>query len=75
MTDITLATATKMRDAYIAADLAVSTGQSYSMGGVALTRANAAEITKKINYWSSQVARLSRTGGGMRTRLAVPIDG
>ncbi len=71
---IELTTAQQHLDAWLAADLAVATGQAYKIGQRSLTRADAAEIKKSIKYWQAQVARLSRTGAGMRCRQAVPID-
>lgn len=71
MAGITLAQAQAQLDAWIAADTAVATGQSYSIGGRSLSRANAAEITNKIDYWSAKVAQLSR-GNGIRIRYGVP---
>lgn len=47
---------------WIDADTKVSRGQSYTHDGRQLTRADAAEITKKINYWSEHVNRLSGRG-------------
>ena len=46
-------------DAWIAADLAVAKGQSYSMNGRSLTLANAKEIREQIQYWERRVAALS----------------
>jgi hypothetical protein len=52
------------------ADAAVASGQSYRItsGGTdrQLTRADAGEITRKIDYWQSKVTRLSN--GGVRIR-------
>ena len=52
-------------DAWIAADLAVAKGQSYSMNGRSLTLANAKEIREQIQYWERRVAAFatSSTGG------------
>ena len=73
MAGITLAQAETQLAAWLEADAAVATGQSYSIGGRTMTRANAAAITEKIQYWSSMVARLSRgTTGGARVRYGVP---
>jgi len=67
---ITLADAKAQLAAWMAADAAVAAGQSYrfTTGGVErqVTRANAAEITDKINYWQTMVTRLSN--GGIRVR-------
>ena len=67
---ITLADARAQLAIWLAADAAVATGQSYrySTGGSdrQLTRANAKEITDKINYWQTMVTRLNN--GGIRVR-------
>lgn len=63
---ITLAEAKAQLAAWMTADAAVASGQSYTFetGGLRrqVTRANAAEITSKINYWQAMVTRLSGTG-------------
>ena len=43
-------------DAWIAADLAVAKGQSYSMNGRSLTLANTREIREQIQYWERRVS-------------------
>jgi len=68
---ITIAEAKTHLAAWMTADAAVASGQSYRIttsGGTdrQLTRADAGEITRKIDYWQSMVIRLS--GGGIRTR-------
>lgn len=63
MAGITKAQAEAQLALWLAADTAVATGgQSYSVPGRILTRADAAEITAKISYWERQVQRLSRGG-------------
>lgn len=54
-------------DAWIAADLAVAKGQSYSMNGRSLTLANAREIREQIQYWERRVAAFAvgSTGGAV----------
>lgn len=42
-------------DAWLAADLAVAKGQSYSMNGRSLTLANVKEIREQIQYWERRV--------------------
>ena len=68
---ITLADARTQLATWLAADAAVAAGQSYRMvtgsGERQVTRTDAAEITRKINYWQTQVNRLT-TGGGCRVR-------
>jgi uncharacterized protein DUF6148 len=71
MAGITLETAQAQLDLWIAADQAVASGQSYSIGGRSLTRANAAEITNKIDYWNGWVNKLSRSSSGIRVRYGV----
>lgn len=71
MAGITLEQAQQQLDLWVAADTAVASGQSYSIGGRSLTRANAAEITNKINYWNGWVSKLSRSSSGIRVRYGV----
>lgn len=65
--------AKKHLEAWYAADLAVSTGQSYRIGTRSLTRANIDEIRKQIIYWEREVARLEGKGSRKVFR-AVPRD-
>lgn len=62
MAGITLAQAQAQLDSWIAADTAVATGQSYSIGGRTLSRANAKEIRENIEYWDVKVKHLSGEG-------------
>jgi hypothetical protein len=62
MAGITKAQAEAQLALWLAADTAVATGQSYSVAGRSLTRADAADITEKIIFWERQVQRLSRGG-------------
>lgn len=48
-------------DAWLAADAAVAARQSYTVNGRSVTRADAAEVTNKIEYWSAKVDQLSGT--------------
>lgn len=64
MAGITLAQAETQLAAWLAADTAVASGQSYTIGSRSLTRANAKEIRENITYWNAQVERLNR--GGIR---------
>lgn len=52
---LTLTSAQTALDAWIAADLAVAKGQSYSMNGRTLTLANAKEIREQIQYWERRI--------------------
>jgi hypothetical protein len=73
---VTLTQAQAHLDAWLAADLAVASNQSYSMNIEGnqrqLTRADAEAIKKNIDYWSSRVERLTQLASG-RGRTAVRI--
>jgi len=70
---VTLERAEKHLNAWLDAELAVSTGQSYRIGSKQLTRANLSEIRQQISYWKSQVSRL-KGKGSRRVYRAVPRD-
>lgn len=74
MAGITLAQAEAQLAAWLAADEAVSKGQAYSVGSRSVTRADAAAITEKINFWDRKVQQLQGgSGGGSRVRHGVLI--
>lgn len=58
---MTLTQAQTALDAWIAADLAVAKGQSYTMNGRSLTLANAKEIREQIQYWERRVSAFEQT--------------
>jgi hypothetical protein len=66
MAGITLAQAEAQLAAWIDASTAVATGQSYTIGGRSLTRANAAEIRESISFWDEKVQSLTRGGRAIR---------
>ncbi len=68
---ITSAQAQEHLDAWLAADLAVAKGQSYSLAGRMLTRADAAEIRENIEQWEARVNRLANGSTGARVRYGV----
>jgi len=75
MAGMTLAQAQQHFDLWMAADLAVASGQSYEIHGRKLTRADAALIAQNIQTWEAWLVRLSRSsgqGGSMRVRQVVP---
>ena len=53
---LTLTQAQTALDAWIAADIAVAKGQSYTMNGRSLTLANSKEIREQIQYWERRVS-------------------
>lgn len=72
MAGYTLAQAQAQLDLWIEADSAVATSQSYSIAGRSLSRTDAAEITRKIEFWNGKVAELTANAAGRgRTRNAV----
>lgn len=75
MAAFTLAQAQARLAAYLDAEEAVLTGQSYRLdtGGSSrqLTRADLASIQKGISLWEGRVARLAR-GGGMKVMEVIP---
>lgn len=71
----TLQTARSRLNAWLEAELAVSTGQSYRLGNKQLTRANLSDIREQIQFWRSEVARLERGNRpGARVMRVVPRD-
>lgn len=73
MPAISLATAQAQLEAYLAASLAVSQNQSYSIAGRSLSRANLSEIQTAISFWENKVNALTRAAAGRgRTRYVVP---
>ena len=49
---------------------ALALGQSYSMNGKTLTRANLADVEKQISFWEKRVNRAAR--GGVAVSEVVP---
>lgn len=77
MTGITLEIAEKHLDAWLEAELAVTTNQSYTIGSRTLTRANLSEIRKQIEYWQGKVNVLQNAAnrkGRNRAYRIVPRD-
>lgn len=75
--EISLEIAKKHLNAWLTAELEVTTHQSYTIGSRSLTKANLSEIRQQIEYWRNQVARLEnieKRGGRNRVFRAVPRD-
>ncbi len=51
-------------DAWLAADLAVSNGQSYSIADRQLTYGNISEIRTQIAYWQRMIDGLTASAAG-----------
>lgn len=75
MTEVTKAFAQQMRDAWLAAELAVTSGQSYSIGEVSVTRADLHSIRKNINYWQGVMESFDATAAGGTSRVALATFG
>ena len=73
MAGITKAIAEARLTTWLEADAAVARNQAYAMpDGRSVTRANAAEIRKNIEFWQSQCTRLAAGGtGGARVRYGI----
>ena len=52
---ITLEQAQTALNGWVAADLAISKGQSYSMNGRTITLANIKEVREQIQYWERRI--------------------
>jgi len=61
---MTLNEARNQLNRWIAADVLVAKGQSYSIDGLSLSRVDADQITQKINYWAKQVNSLTQQTNG-----------
>lgn len=73
MAGITLAQAETQLAAYLAAETAVLTGQSYEIAGRTLRRADLEQIRLGILAWDARVKALtSAATGRTRVRLMVP---
>ena len=55
----------KHLQSWLDADFALATGKSYQIGTQNLTRANAAEVRERIEYWKKQL-ELAQNGGKRR---------
>jgi len=70
MAGITLTQAEQKLQLWLDAEDAVASGQSYSINGRSLSRANLKEIEETIDRWDKRVKRLAR--GGISVVNAVP---
>lgn len=59
MAGLTLDRAKANLELWLDADAKTARGQSYTIDGRALTRADAGEITRKIDYWQGKVDMMS----------------
>ena len=64
-------------NAWLEAELELTTHQSYKIGSRSLTKADLGQIRKQIEFWQNQVAKLEnaeKRGGRNRVLRAVPRD-
>ena len=71
MAGITLAQAEAKLAGWLEAEDKLMAGQSYSLNGRALTRANLNEVREAVEAWDRRVKRLSR--GGIRMKSGTPV--
>ncbi len=74
MAGITLAQAETQLAAYLAAETAVLSGQSYEIAGRSLRRADLDAIRLGIAIWDARVKTLTRAAEG-RTRARIMVPG
>jgi hypothetical protein len=72
MAGIALAQAEAKLAAWMEAEDKVALGQSYTIMGRSLTRADARLIAERINFWNHMVIRLG--GGGISVTAVTPIE-
>lgn len=66
MAGITLTQAQAQLTAWLAANTAVASGQSYTIGGRSLTRADSLKILDQITFWDEKVQTLTRGGRAVK---------
>lgn len=68
-------TAVEMLDLWLAAEKALTTGKTYTIGTRSLTRVDLTEVAERIDYWTNEIARLENalSGRGRAWRI-VPRD-
>lgn len=60
--------------AWLDAELTVSKGQEFRMGGRKLTMPDLPYIAERIRWWRHQVSMLEGGGGRGRTFHVIPVD-
>lgn len=69
-----LQTAQTHLQAWLEAELAVATSQSYRMGTKYLQRADLKHIHNQIKFWRNEVLKLQTGSKGRRVRQVIPWD-
>lgn len=73
----TVQIAEKHLNAWLEAEMAVTNGQSYTIGNRSLDRANLYQIREQIKYWNNELAKarnIQKRKGRNRVFRAVPRD-
>ncbi len=73
MAGITLAQAEAKLTTFMTALDAIASGQSYSIAGRSLSRANLADVQAQVEFWDTKVKRLSKAGGGIPVKGVTPV--
>lgn len=73
MAGLTLSQAEARLQQYLAAEEAVLTGQSYTIAGRSLTRADLVDIQKGIEIWNSRAVTLSASAAGTGRGRSVTV--
>lgn len=73
---LTLEKANEHLNAWLDAEMAVSTGQSYKIGSRELKRADLKEIRESIKFWQGKVQLLTTPGRRAKSRVmrVIPRD-
>ncbi|GHV43134.1 hypothetical protein FACS189490_13130 [Clostridia bacterium] len=74
---INLQTANEHLNAWLDAELALSSAQSYTIGTRTLTRANLAQVREQIKYWEGKVVEAESAAKGRgrnRAYSVIPRD-
>lgn len=67
----------KHLEAWLEAEIAVTNGQSYTIGSRSLTRASLSEVRNTIKYWENRLAEannIEKNKGRARVRRVIPRD-
>jgi hypothetical protein len=74
ITNIPLKTAEEHLKLWLAAELAIATGQSYRIGTQLLQRADLGAVKRQIEYWDNQITKIKSRGGKVRISRGIITD-
>jgi hypothetical protein len=58
-------------NAWLEAELELTSHQSYTIGTRSLTKANLSEVRKQLQYWENKIAEIENAEGGKGRNCAV----